>query len=442
MAKTFETVKGTYDYLPEEQIIREHIKDTLKKVFVTYGFPPAETPILCMYDLLASKYSEEADILNEMYTLSDQGKRELGLRYDLTVCFSKLISSNAGITLPLKRYEIGKVFRDGPVKLGRNREFTQCDVDVVGISSLLQEAEYMTLTTEAYQALGLDVEILYNNRKLLSGVIQSVLGDMEPDVLRKAIMLIDKLAKMTADELAKEFEAIGYEKKKFTKVRDLLLLDFHGLKEALKDYPSNELMEEGLKEVEELQAYTKDTPAEKTMVFAPYLARGIDIYTGTVWEIFLKDRNMKGHDFNVSLGGGGRYDHIITEFVSDGKEYPAVGMSFGLDVIYEVLKIKEEGKPHPAIDLFVMPIGTEKEAFALVSALREKGVRADIEKTGRRVKKSMNYANKENIPYVVVLGGDEVANGEISLKHMESGEEFKYSIQDIEGIAARILETE
>ena len=137
MGRTFENLKGTYDYLPEKQSIREHIKSTLQGVFQKYGFAPIETPILCSYDLLASKYSEGADILKEMYTLSDQGKRHLGLRYDLTITFSKLISSNRDITMPFKRYEIGRVYRDGPIKLGRNREFTQCDVDMVGVSSLL-----------------------------------------------------------------------------------------------------------------------------------------------------------------------------------------------------------------------------------------------------------------------------------------------------------------
>ena len=159
---SYENVKGTYDYLPEKQIVREEIRSVLQSVFVKYGFAPIETPILCKYDLLASKYSEGADILNEMYTLQDQGKRKLGLRYDLTITFSKLISSNPNIVLPFKRYEIGKVFRDGPVKVGRNREFTQCDIDSVGIKSVLAEAEYMLMTNEAYKKLGLDIEIEFN----------------------------------------------------------------------------------------------------------------------------------------------------------------------------------------------------------------------------------------------------------------------------------------
>ena len=139
MSKKFENLKGTYDYLPDKQIIRENIKEMLQSEFVKYGFAPIETPILCKFDLLASKYSEGADILNETYKLSDQGSRKLGLRYDLIITFSKLISSNANVVLPFKRYEIGKVFRDGPVKIGRNREFTQCDVDVVGEKSILAD---------------------------------------------------------------------------------------------------------------------------------------------------------------------------------------------------------------------------------------------------------------------------------------------------------------
>ena len=212
MGRQFENLKGTFDYLPEKQIIRESIKSVLQSIFVKYGFSPIETPILCKYDLLASKYSEGADILNEMYTLEDQGKRKLGLRYDLTITFSKLISSNRDIVFPFKRYEIGKVFRDGPVKVGRNREFTQCDVDSVGVKSVLAEAEYMVMTQEAYEKMGLDIEIEFNNRKLLTGIIRSVFGDVCEDVLRRSIMLIDKFAKLSDEELFEEFSLIDIER--------------------------------------------------------------------------------------------------------------------------------------------------------------------------------------------------------------------------------------
>jgi len=433
MGKNFENLKGTYDYLPEKQIIREEIKSVLQKVFVKYGFAPIETPIICMYDLLASKYSEGADILNEMYKLSDQGRRKLGLRYDLTITFSKLVSSNPNIVFPFKRYEIGKVYRDGPVKLGRNREFTQCDVDVVGVKSMMAEAEYMQMTSEAYKMLGLDVEIEFNNRKLLSGIITSVFGDIPNELVRKCIMLIDKFAKLTREELISEFAALDIGADKLDNLIELLSLDYAALKDRLAS-SENILIQEGLKEIDELRKYLAGTDAEKCMRFAPYLARGIDIYTGTVWEIFLKDRKVAGQDFNLSIGGGGRYDNIITTFVDDGTEYPAVGMSFGLDVIYEILVLKKEGKKTSTLDLFVIPFGTEVESFRFASKLRDAGLKVDIEKNFKKLKKSMAYANKMNIPFVVVLGEDEVANGKLQVKNMASGENVMFAIDDVDKI--------
>lgn len=429
MNKNFETLKGTYEYLPAEQTLREEIKRKLTDVFTIYGFSPAETPILCMYDLLASKYSADADILNETYKLSDQGERALGLRYDLTICFSKLIATNGSIVMPFKRYEIGKVFRDGPVKLGRNREFTQCDVDIVGVKSIMQDAEFMNLTHDGFKNLGLDIEIRYNNRKLLTGLIQKIFGKLDADTTRKAIMLIDKLDKLTNDELKAEFKKIDFDGEKVDELLQILSLSFDKIKEKY-EADAEGILKEGIDELSELVLYTKNTAASDDMVFSPYLARGIDIYTGTVWEIFLKNRNVKGHDFNVSLGGGGRYDHIITEFVGTGEEYPAIGMSFGLDVIYEILNKMHEGEVKSCVDLFIIPIGTGVDSFKLASGLRNEGLKVEIEKMDRRVKKSMNYANKENIPFVIVIGEDEVKNGKIKLKDMQSGEEHEFGIGD------------
>ena len=433
MGKKFENLKGTYDYLPEKQIIREEIKAVLQPIFVKYGFAPIETPIICMYDLLASKYAEGADILNEMYKLSDQGRRKLGLRYDLTITFSKLVSSNPNITLPFKRYEIGRVYRDGPVKLGRNREFTQCDVDVVGVKSVMAEAEYMMMTTEAYNKLGLDIEIEFNNRKLLSGIIISVLGDLSEDKLRRCIMLIDKFAKLTREELIEEFNAIDVSVEQFDELMGYFSLDYEGLKAKLSDSES-ELIKQGIAEIDELYKYLEGTEAINRMKFAPYLARGIDVYTGMVWEVFLRERKIAGQDFNVSIGGGGRFDKIITTFVDDGTEYPAVGMSFGLDVIYEILVLKNAGKNASTVDVFVIPFGTDVQSFKFASGLRNSGARVEVDKNVKKLKKSMNYANKMNIPYVVIIGEDEIEKGTVKVKDMTSGDNTEFKIDDYDSI--------
>ena len=433
MRKNFENLKGTYDYLPEKQILREKIKTVLQNEFVKYGFAPVETPILCKFDLLASKYSEGADILNETYKLSDQGKRELGLRYDLTITFSKLISSNQNVTLPFKRYEIGKVFRDGPVKVGRNREFTQCDVDVVGVKSILAEAEYMQMTSEVYKKLGLDIDIEFNNRKLLSGIILDIFGNIPEEMLRKSIMLIDKFAKLTDEALLTEFEVIGINADKVQTLKSILSSNYEQLKSMLID-SNNQLIKEGLNEIDELYKCLDGMEALKRMRFAPYLARGIDIYTGTVWEVFLKERKVLNQDFNMSIGGGGRFDKIITSFIDDGNEYPAVGMSFGLDVIYEILSLKEADKKISTVDLYVIPMNTDIETFKFVSQMRIIGVKTEMEKRTQKLKKSMNYANKMNIPYVIIIGENEVKSRVIKVKNMNTGENKELKIDDFAGV--------
>ena len=196
-------IKGTFDSLPKEQIIRNKIINKLTKIFESFGYLPLETSMLCYYDLLASKYAGGAEILKEMYTLKDQGNRDIGLRYDLTVPFSKVISMNMNkkITLPFRRYEIGKVFRDGPVIVGRDREFYQCDIDVCGIEGSYVEAELMSLAVKGYKELGIDIELHYNNRKLLSGLIKEC--GIEDELISPVILSVDKLAKIGEDGVIK-----------------------------------------------------------------------------------------------------------------------------------------------------------------------------------------------------------------------------------------------
>lgn len=214
--------------------------------------------------------------------------------------------------------------------------------------------------------------------------------------------------------------------------------DFQTLKENLGS-SNNELIDEGISEIEELYQYLIGTEALQKMRFAPYLARGIDIYTGTVWELFLKDRNINGKEFNVSVGGGGRYDKIITSFIDDGKEYPAVGMSFGLDVIYQILTLKNSDKGISTVDLFVIPLGTDIASFKFTSQMRKIGVRTEIEKRSQKLKKSMAYANAINVPYVIILGENELQAQKVKLRNMNNGEETEFQMNDYEGIKSFIV---
>mgnify|MGYP004447690187 CR=1 FL=1 len=394
-------VKGTVDSLPNKEIVRRRVVNTLTSIFENYGYLPLDTSILCYYDLLASKYAGGSEILKEVYTLKDQGDRLLGLRYDLTVPFSKVISINAGkeITLPFKRYEVGKVFRDGPVKTGRAREFYQCDVDVCGIEGSYIEAEMLAMTVECYRRLGIDVEIEINNRKLLEGFI--IEAGISKELSSKVILSVDKLAKIGEDGVRRELADYNIDDDKLNKLFSLFKCNIDDLDNS---NITNDSFIEGRNEIKELFGYINDLELTECK-FTPYLARGLEIYTGTVWEVFDKEKRITS-----AIGGGGRYDKIITNFIDDGNSYPAVGISFGLVPICEILNQKEE----------------------VSNKLREKNIKVIIEMSNRKIKKVLETANRSNIPYVIILGGNEVENKKLDIKNMKEGTVTSVDIDDIE----------
>lgn len=423
-----ENVKGGYDYLPEEQKIRNYINDILKTVFEEYGYASIETPILCYYDILAGKYDESNDLLNEIYKLSDQGKRKLGLRYDLTVPFSKLIALNKNkITMPFKRYEIAKVFRDGPIKAGRDREFTQCDVDVVGIEGQMIEAELVSLYVEAFKKLEIDVEIKYNSRKLMNGLILEC--GVADELTSKTITIIDKIEKLSKADFNKALLEIGLNEKQSEKLQEYFSLSLEQISEMFKN-SENVVLNEGLKELNELNDYLTVLNLQNYCKFTSSLARGQDYYTGTVFEVYEKNGKL-----NCSIGGGGRYDKIITDFINDGNVYPAVGVSFGLTSLYEILKDRAEFSSKSLLDFYIIPMGTEKESLKLAIELRKQGYKVDISMNGRKLKKCLDYANKANIPYVIVLGEDEINNNKFVIKDMINKNQTELTFNDIKDIS-------
>lgn len=414
-------VKGTTDYSPKEQYIRNYISDTLKKVFEKYGFKPLQTPILCYYDLLALKYDEENDILKEVYKVKDQGDRNLALRYDLTVSFAKYIAINQNVKLPFKRYEIGEVFRDGPVKLGRDREFIQCDVDSVGIEGQLVEAEFVALYVEAYNKLGIDVVIKYNNRKFLSGII--IEAGIPEELVTDTITVIDKFEKLTKQELEREFQKVDLNTEQIEKLFTYLNMD---AEQIISIENKNQVLEEGIIELNTLKQYIEALGLLDYVQFSPSLARGQEYYTGTVFEVYVKDGSITS-----SIGGGGRYDKMITDFINNGTTYPAVGISFGLNVIYEILKNREEFTEKALTDIFIIPMGTEIECLKIAEAMRKAGYKVEIEMKNRKMKKSLEYANDENIPFVFILGEDELAKNCITVKNMKKKEQTQISTKNI-----------
>lgn len=420
MAGKFELMnaKGTRDFLPAEAIDRQRIIDTLKSIFEKYGYSPLETPAIERKDVLSAKFAGGAEIMKEVFGVVDQGGRDLALRYDLTVPLSKVVGMNPTLPKPFKRYQIQPVWRDGPIKLGRYREFMQCDVDVVGTKSMLADAEILAIVSEAFKALGFEAVIKVNNRKLLDGLLDSV-GIKENKM--DAILSIDKLEKSGAEEVKKELKEKGFASKEIESLLKIFAVRGNNaeiLEKAEKTVTSDE-GKEGAKELGELLEYSALMGFEIRIDLS--LARGLEYYTGPVFEVFLKDSKISS-----SVAGGGRYDRMIGMFMGGG-EFPATGISFGVEPIFEAMNAgkdeKTESKAKTVTQVLVIPIQTLKEAIKVAGEFRAEGIKTEIDLSGRGISSNLNYANSLRIPYVVFVGKKELAEKKVKLRDMRSGKE-------------------
>ncbi len=415
--------KGTRDFLPEESIARGKIIEILREIFERYGYSPLETPAIERFETLAAKFAGGSEILKEVFRLKDQGGRDLALRYDLTVPMSKVVGMNPNLPKPFKRYQIQPVWRDGPVKLGRYREFLQCDVDIVGAKSMLADAEILSIANEVFETLGLNVIIRVNNRKLLNGILDYA-GIKENKM--EAILSIDKLEKFGLDYVRKELEMKGFERKQVEGVLKILRVKGKNreILEKLEKLVKSEEGKEGIRELRELLEYCELMNIE--IKIDPSLARGLEYYTGPVFEIYLKKSKVKS-----AVAGGGRYDRMIGMFLGGKKEYPATGISFGLEPIYEVLKEKGIERRKTVTEVLVIPIQTLKESIKIVKTLRKLGVKAEIDLMGRGISNNLKYANSLGIPYVVFVGRKELKDGKIKLRDMRTGREVLLETEEI-----------
>ena len=321
--------------------------------------------------------------------------------------------------MPFRRYEIGRVFRNGPVKLGRTREFYQCDVDVVGIDNRYIEAEQMVMAVNTYRDLGIDIFIKYNNRKLMSGLI--IEAGIEEDKVPLVIGVIDKKEKVSPEDLVLMLEDLAITKDKIDKLLDLFDKEFSDY-EKMTD--ANALIIEGVNEIKELNNYLSELGILDDCKFVSTLARGLSIYTGLVFEFYDKKQRL-----SCAIGAGGRYNKIITNFMDNGQEYPAVGLSFGLEPIYVILK--EEMKDEPISDVYMVPLDTNVDVLRLATSIRSVGFRVLIEMNKRKVGKCFEYAERNNIPYVMIVGNDEVSTGKYKIKDMNKKEEYTLTSDEL-----------
>ncbi len=415
-----ELPKGMRDFAPQEKILRDKLIQTITEVFQNYGFNPLETPIVEKWDVLSAKFgaSDESDVMKEIYKLRDQGERELGLRYDLTVPAARFVAMHPELKMPFKRYQIGTVYRDGPVKLGRYREFMQCDFDIFGCKQIAADIEILKVFLAVFKKLDIELILEVNDRRVLSALIEST--GVKPERTESVMISIDKLDKLGEEGVTRELVGKGFSETKAKKI--LEVFDFSGTNEEKLTkveslLPKNEILDE-----------LKELLQEPQVQFNPSLARGLGYYTGIVFE-----GRIKNSEITSSVCAGGRYDTLVGSLI--GKKVPAIGGSFGVEPLMEYLRLRAKGEqngfPKTVTQVHVIPIKCFDKAIPIVQELRDAGINTEIDLMERGISKNLEYANSLDIPYVVIVGPQELEEGKVKLKDMRLGEEKLVDIKNL-----------
>lgn len=427
--------KGFRDFLPEQTAKRNYIAQTIQSVFEKYGFQGIETPVMENLKTLTGKYSDEVnkllfktlnsgDFLSkaDANLLADKNSAkvasqisEKGMRYDLTVPLARYVVQHENdLVFPFKRFHIAPVWRADRPQRGRYREFYQCDVDIIGSKSLINEVEFAQIYNEAFERLNLKVEIKINSRKILIGMIEAIGASDQASTI---ITIIDKIDKIGLDKVVAEVAQLGISEEQTAKLKVFL---------STTDINEIELSNDTLKEgVEEVKFILKHKVPN--VVFDISLARGADYYTGVILEVFCTE-----FDFGA-LGGGGRYDNLTEMFGK--KDVTGVGVSFGFERVYDVLeslnRFPENIQSAPTL-LFLHFGEQEQEfAFGLLQKVRNENISSEIYPDQAKFKKQMKYANGKSVKYICVIGSNEVESGDLTLKNMETGDEEYMTIEEI-----------
>lgn len=448
MAQKSSIPKGTRDFSPVEMVRRNYIFNTIKTVFQNYGYLPIETPAMENLSTLTGKYGEEGDrllfkVLNSGDFLKKLDKHdfetkslgkittaiaEKGLRYDLTVPFARYVVQHLNeITFPFKRYQVQPVWRADRPQKGRYREFYQCDVDVIGSDSLLNEVELIRMIDEVFATLGIDVTIKINNRKILTGIAE-IIG--APDKIIDITVAIDKMDKIGFDMVIEELKSKGLSVETIENLKPILQLKgllkekFPTLMEILEN---SETGMKGLDETMTIMRYLKDLNLNSKWCLDLTLARGLEYYTGAIIEVTAKDVQIG------SVCGGGRYDDLTGIFGLP--DVSGVGVSFGADRIYDVLnelKLFPE-EVQSTSEVLLVNFGEKEAAFSLMidKKLKESGIKSELYPDSAKMKKQMKYADQKGIKYVLLIGEEEMKSGVFSLKDMKQGDQTKGNLDEI-----------
>ncbi len=441
--------KGTRDFGPEQMIRRNYILQVIKRTFEKFGFLPIETPSMENLDVLMGKYGDEGDkllfkILNSGDYMKNVGPddefnsikilpkiAEKGLRYDLTVPFARYVAMNQGtISFPFKRYQIQPVWRADRPQKGRYREFYQCDADVVGTDSLICEAENVLMINEVLTSLGFqDFTIKINNRKILTGITE-VIGAKGREA--EFCVAIDKLDKIEKKKVIDELVEKGFGKTSIKNIDPFLELSgdnntlLNKLKELLND---SETGMKGIQEIKAILGYLKDFDySQKNLSIDLTLARGLTYYTGAIFEVVSNDSSITS-----SISGGGRYDDLTGVFGLEGVS--GVGFSFGIERIYDIMEEKnlfpDENLTTTKVLLANFDEESERYSLSILNQLRNSGISSEIYPESTKLKKQMNYANRKNIPFVLMIGSKEIESQLFSLKNMNTGEQKELDLKNI-----------
>jgi len=440
--------KGTRDFTPQEMANRNYIFNTIKDVFRLYGFQQIETPAMENLSTLMGKYGEEGDkllfkILNSGDFISGATDDELlgrnsakltskfsekGLRYDLTVPFARFVVQNRDkISFPFKRYQIQPVWRADRPQKGRYREFYQCDVDVVGSDSLLNELELIQIVDEVYRRLKINVVVKINNRKILSGIAE-IIGEAEK--ITDITVAIDKMDKIGLEKVNEEIASKGISEEAIAKLQPILKLsgtNAQKLIELKTVLASSEVGLKGVAELETIFGLCEAMNVQTQIDLDLTLARGLNYYTGAIFEVKALDVEMG------SITGGGRYDNLTGVFGMEGVS--GVGISFGADRIYDVLN-QLELYPETSLEntqILFVSFGEKELMYCLpwLSVLRAIGVNTEIYPEPAKMKKQMSYADNKRIPFVAIVGETEMNSGKVMLKNMKTGDQSLLSLEEL-----------
>lgn len=445
MAQKPSIPKGTRDFSPIEMAKRNYIFNTIKDVFLLYGFQQIETPAMENLSTLMGKYGEEGDkllfkILNSGDYLKDApqqmlGERdslhltsrisEKGLRYDLTVPFARYVVQHRNdLPMPFKRYQIQPVWRADRPQRGRYREFYQCDADIVGSDSLINEIELISIIDEVFKRFGVNIVIKLNNRKILSGVAE-VIG--APDRLIDITVAIDKIDKIGLDNVNAELLEKGLQPTAIDALKPLLTLagtNDEKLATLAQLLATSEIGQKGLDEMRYVMSHVQDLGIQSTVELDVSLARGLNYYTGTILEVKALDVEMG------SITGGGRYDNLTGVFGMPGLS--GVGISFGADRIFDVLNTLDlyPADTSASARVLFVNFGEAEAAMCLkhIKQLRAAGISAELYPDSTKMKKQMAYANERHMPYVAIIGDNELKDGTIAVKNMATGDQQSLTI--------------